>query len=682
MWSNPLSLQHLGTLRFLLVSAGSLLLMSGMTPAMAQTDQADLSDSTPQTDRATLELAEEQAFKEATVAVSSAVVRIDTVGGLDMIGRQLTSTASTTGLVIDADGYIVSSAFNFIAKPTSILITLPDGRRFPAKTIATDRLRMITLLKIEASGLRPPVLAPKAEHRVGQWSIALGRTYDTALPSVSVGLVSALNRVWGKAIQTDAKVSPVNYGGPLVDIRGRVMGVLVPLSPQADSEAAGVEWYDSGIGFAVPLEDILRVLPRLKAGKDLRPGLAGVTFKTRDPNATLSAIDRVRYDSPAWQADLKPGDLIVQVDGKPIERMAQLMSVLKSRLEGEMLTVTVKRGDEELTRSLTLVAEVPPYESGFLGILPERLADVSGGTRVRFVFPDSPAARAKIEAGDRVVSLNKDAMLTAAALLDRVSRLRPGEKVILDVERDGRLRTVDVELNSIPEDIPETLAAAVVSKPEKAAEENGDKPKTGRFTAKLDGYDQEHWAYVPDDWSPDRTWSLLVWIHPTATTMEATVFNRWKSVCEHRGILLLAPRSKSGRNWTPNETEYVRDVVRNFSATYRIAADRIAIHGFDDGGVFAAQVAFEHRELFSGIILAGTGLREAPPENLPDFRQQLLFVSGANDPVKQLTTRTAEAIRGLKFPVTEITLDDLGHEYPKDESIDQVARWLDALDRI
>src|SRR5256885_2038084 len=75
---------------------------------------------------------------------------------------------------------------------------------------------------------------------------------ENAPPSVSVGIVSALGRMYGKAVQTDAKVSPVNYGGPLVGIDGRVQGVLVPASPRGDSDAAGVEWYDSGIGFAIP----------------------------------------------------------------------------------------------------------------------------------------------------------------------------------------------------------------------------------------------------------------------------------------------------------------------------------------------------------------------------------------------------------------------------------------------
>ena len=81
-----------------------------------------------------------------------------------------------------------------------------------------------------------------------------------------------MGRVWGKALQTDAPVSPNNYGGPLVDIRGRVMGLLVPLSPQSAEEIAGVEWYDSGIGFAMPLEAIQKVLPKLRKGEDLYYG--------------------------------------------------------------------------------------------------------------------------------------------------------------------------------------------------------------------------------------------------------------------------------------------------------------------------------------------------------------------------------------------------------------------------
>ena len=120
----------------------------------------------------------------------------------------------------------------------------------PARLVATDHNRMISLLKIDAAKPLPVAeVAPLAEMRVGQWTIAVGRTFEGQQPNLAVGMLSATNRVWGKAIQTDAAVSPNNYGGPMVDLQGRVMGVLVPLSSNDVSEVAGVEWYDSGIGF-------------------------------------------------------------------------------------------------------------------------------------------------------------------------------------------------------------------------------------------------------------------------------------------------------------------------------------------------------------------------------------------------------------------------------------------------
>ena len=171
--------------------------------------------------------------------VAPSVVRIQTVGGLDRVGRVLTGTAATTGVVVSADGFVISSAFNFVSRPSSVLVTLFDGRRFPAKIVANDRARMLTLLKIEADGLSVPRVAARKDFRVGQWAIAMGRTYESPLPSLSVGIISALDRIWGRALQTDAKISPANYGGPLVDIRGQVIGVLVPLSQRQAGRTAG-----------------------------------------------------------------------------------------------------------------------------------------------------------------------------------------------------------------------------------------------------------------------------------------------------------------------------------------------------------------------------------------------------------------------------------------------------------
>lgn len=319
-----------------------------------------------------LEELEERAFKNAVSQVAPSLVRIETVGGLDQVQNFLLGNGPTTGVIVSADGYVISSSFNFLSKPASILVTTTDGKRLAAKAIANDTVRMLTLLKVEADGLVPARPTAKPSIRVGQWAIAVGRALDANSPNVSVGIVSAVNRVWGKAIQTDAKISPVNYGGALVDVDGSVMGVLVPLSPQDNSPVAGVEWYDSGIGFAIPLADVLATLDRLKQGKDLRSGLAGFNFASTDLYGGDTKIDRVRYDSPMYRAGFKDGDLIVELDGLKVTRPAQIRHVLGSKIEGDKLAIAIKRGEETKQADLALVGELPPFEAGFLGVLPVR----------------------------------------------------------------------------------------------------------------------------------------------------------------------------------------------------------------------------------------------------------------------------------------------------------------------
>jgi serine protease Do len=169
-----------------------------------------------------LDAALESSTKAALNRIAPCVVQVRTVGGAEFVGKRAESvqrgTGPTTGLIVSADGYILSSSFNFANKPAAITVMIP-GRKEPlaAKVIAADETRMLTLLKVDASGLPTPIPAPKKDIRIGQWAMAVGRTWsDTqnTAPSASIGIISALDRVWGKAVQTDAKVSPVNYGGP------------------------------------------------------------------------------------------------------------------------------------------------------------------------------------------------------------------------------------------------------------------------------------------------------------------------------------------------------------------------------------------------------------------------------------------------------------------------------------
>ena len=125
-----------------------------------------------------LEALEEQAIRSAVATIAPSVVRIETIGGLERVGGVLVGTGPTSGLVVSDDGYIVSSAFNFIQQPASILVTLPGGQRAAAKIVARDHARMLVLLKVNTESKLPvPVAVPRGEMTVGQWAIAIGRKH-------------------------------------------------------------------------------------------------------------------------------------------------------------------------------------------------------------------------------------------------------------------------------------------------------------------------------------------------------------------------------------------------------------------------------------------------------------------------------------------------------------------------
>ena len=274
----------------------------------------------------------------------------------------------TTGLVVDSSGYILSSAFNFVNKPASILVRLPDGTRKPAKLVARDHNCQLVLLKIEPDHPLPvPEAAPQAEMRVGQWCVAVGRTFEETQPNMAVGILSAVGRVWGKALQTDAPASPNNYGGPLVDIRGRVMGLIVPLSPQSAEEIAGIEWYDSGIGFAVPLEAIQKVLPKLRKGEDLYSGVAGVFMQSKNLYTGDTVIASCRPNSPAAKAEFKAGDRIVEIGGRKVTRSAEVKQEISRHYAGDKVHFVVLRGDKRIEADLELSSEAGTVPVRFSG---------------------------------------------------------------------------------------------------------------------------------------------------------------------------------------------------------------------------------------------------------------------------------------------------------------------------
>lgn len=677
--------------------------------------------------------ANEAATKAAAAAVAPSVVKIETAGGREVVGasggpgsRQAgvrIGVGPTTGLVVDKDGYVISSAFNFANRPTDIFVTVPGRPRLVAKVVATDTTRMLTLLKVDARDLPVPAAVPKKVIRVGQWALALGRALDpdvSHLPSVSAGVVSATNRIVGKMVQTDAKVSPVNYGGPLVAIDGRVIGVLVPAAPRGEGETAGVEWYDSGIGFAVPLEDVFAVLPRLKEGKDLRRGLLGVTPKDgEDRYGEVVVVGTVARGSAAEKSGVKAGDRITKIDGKPVAHVSQLMHALGPKYEGDKVTLVVLRdGKETEFKEVTLSGAVNAFAPPLLGILPMR-DDPEPGVEVRHVLAKSPADAAGVKPGDRVLKFAPATVpmlppvANRAQLAAMMTRVTTDTEVKVEVKRKdgGKTETFTIKLGVLPTDLladkaplPSSKGKAVAAakgaptapkagepevkpKPdEKPGGTGGDKAdaETGLIRRQNKTSGRDLWLYVPDNYDPKVSHGVIVWFHAAGRGGKdaGDMKKIWGRFCAEHHFLIVGPQSKAAGGWLPSEMEEILPDVRGVLGEYTVDQSRVVAHGMGVGGQMAIYVAFHARDLVRGAAVSGSVLGTQPKDTTPDQPLSFFLVAGQKDPLLKEITEGKALLEQKKYPVVFREIADFGKEYLDEKTFDELARWMDSLDRI
>jgi S1-C subfamily serine protease len=673
----------------------------------------------------------EKAVKDAARKVGPSVVQIQTTGGTDMVVTGVKGATfrkalgPTTGVIVDPDGYIITSAFNFINSPTTIAVAVPGiSEPFLAKKIATDHSRMLTLIKIDKTGLAVPKFVPVKELKVGQSALAMGRTLDPKLldtkrehpPSISYGIISALGRIWGKAFQTDAKVSPVNYGGPIVDITGRVQGIIIPASPRGEDVTAGFEWYDSGIGFAVPMEDVMAVVPKLKTGKDLHKAVLGVRMKGGDQYGVLPEVDEVVQPSAAAKAGLQKGDVISEIEGKAVFNQAQVLHLIGPKYEGDDISFKFKRGDKEIAVAaveLISTAKSTRYQHPFLGILALR-DDPKLGVAVRYVYPKSPAEAAGLKAGDRIVKYGLPGKVSGFKgdkrgrdeLAEFLNTLTPQTTVELEiVDKDGKDKpALKVTLDAMPgssagkedfapDKLPQVASVKKALEPLEIGDKNVKPPKIDPIDKKYEtalvkrinnAGDRKYWIYVPKNFDPQIAHAVVVFLHLPAKFTDEDVdrtTDLWEDFCKDKNIILVGPITEQEAGWTPSDTELVLEAVRDVSSHYTVDKNRIVAFGSGNGGQMAFNLAFKAREVFRGAATHAAVLTE-PLDNLANQRLAFFVAGGDRDPVIKAIAETRNRLVTRGFPVLYRELVNRGREEMDDNAYAELIRWIDALDRL
>ncbi len=362
--------------------------------------------------------------------------------------RQYRRQSVGSGFVIHPQGYIVTNA-HVVIRSMERKVVFADGSEYDARIIASDEERDLAILKIDANRDLPSLPFGRSDDlMVGETVIAIGNSLGYA-HTVTAGVVSAVNRDLSftpevslrRLIQTDASINPGNSGGPLLNVLGELIGVNTAIRGDAEN-----------IGFAIPVDQLREVLPAMldvNRRYGIETGLTVNGFE-RPTVATIAP------GSPAATAGFQAGDLLAEVDGRPIRQSVDYYIALIGRRPGEDVALRVVRNGAILDRTIRLVSRPAPDGLALarekLGIvvdeLPEQIARELGlrgevGLLVTEVEPGGPADRAGILRRDILISLGRRYMSSAQDLGQILEAADHGDQVpvaVLRVDRWGKAR--------------------------------------------------------------------------------------------------------------------------------------------------------------------------------------------------------------------------------------------------
>ncbi len=449
-----------------------------LVPAFAQTESKVDSDPLHRVSEAVQTLAGRVAPSVVKILVSgygpvSDNSRMETA----LIGRQ---RSIGSGVILDPEGYIVTNA-HVVSGALRVRVALlaPEGgnsvlelssgsraRILDARIVGVDKVTDLAVLKIEAHGLPTLSIASYGELRQGQMVLAFG-TPEGLENSVTMGVVSSVLRQLDPDstmvyIQTDAAINPGNSGGPLVDVDGKLVGINSAIF----SESGGNE----GIGFAIPSVVVQSVYQQIRQFGHVHRAELGAKLQTI--NGTLAAglklpqnhgvlVADVTPEGPAEGAGLQTQDILVGVNGSPIDSLPMFAASVYLRAMGDAIKVQVLRGTQRITLTIPVVEQDQDLDNimgslnpekalvsrlGILGLeITSKMADTFSDLRIKSGIV--VAARAAghsvdsgLDQGDVIHKLNTTDIVSLDGLRKELGTLKPGDPVVLQVERDGSLR--------------------------------------------------------------------------------------------------------------------------------------------------------------------------------------------------------------------------------------------------
>ena len=380
-----------------------------------------------------------------------------------------------SGVIVTADGYILTNN-HVVDGADEIKVTKEkDKTEYTAKIIGRDPKTDIAVLKIDAKDLQFAILADSDKVEVGDVALAIGNPFGIG-QTVTMGIVSATRRGgmgledYEDFIQTDASINPGNSGGALVDAQGRLIGINTAIL----SRTGG----NQGVGFAVPINLARQVLDSLVRDGKVRRGLLGVAIQDlttelakqfNAPNTTGALVGDVTDGSAAAAAGIKPGDVIVALNGKPVPDSRNLKLMVGAVAPGSKIEVKVLRDGKDRTFNVTLkempdqkVASTDEKTTNEIDALNGvEVGDINADTRkqhnlpanlkgalVLNVDPNSPSYEAGFRAGDVILEIDRKAVKSAEDAVDITRDLKAKRVVVLLWSR-GSSRYVVVDESKI-----------------------------------------------------------------------------------------------------------------------------------------------------------------------------------------------------------------------------------------